>query len=52
MGETRNVGVARQLAEEENELVDCTDGMDVMDVDELENEIEEEYVWVFNDDCH
>ena len=52
MGETRNVGVARQLAEEENELVDCADGMDVMDVDELENEIEEEYVWVFHDDEH
>ena len=30
MEETRNVGVARQSAEEENELVDCADGMDVI----------------------
>ena len=28
MEETRNVGVARQSAEENNELVDCADGMD------------------------
>merc|ERR1719361_2658533 len=80
MGETRNVGVARQSAEEENELVDCADGMDVIGQtrfsleqmaeleerfqvpeieisvveipDELENTIEEEYVWVFHDDVH
>ena len=30
MGETRNVGVARQSAEENNELVDCADGMNAI----------------------
>ena len=72
MEETRNVGGARQSAEEENELVDCADGMDAIGQtrfsleqiaelenrfqvyipDELENTIEEEYVWVFHDDVH
>ena len=72
MEETRNVGVARQSEEDENELVDCADGMDVIGQtrfsleqiaelenrfqvyipDELENTIEEEYVWVFHDDEH
>ena len=72
MGETRNVGVARQSAEENNELVDCADSMNAIGQtrfsleqiaelenrfqvyipDELENTIEEEYVWVFHDDVH
>ena len=30
MEETRLVGVARQSTEEENELVDCADGMDAI----------------------
>ena len=74
------VGVAKQSAEEKNELVDCADGTDVIGrtkfsleqmaelderfqvpeieisvveiPDELENTIEEEYVWVFHDDVH
>jgi len=68
----RKVGVAKQSEEEKNELVDCADGMDVIGQtrfsleqmaeledrfqvyipDELENTIEEEYVWVFHDDEH
>ena len=80
MGETRNVGLARQSAEEKNEIIDCFDGMgfvgqtkfsleqmaelderfqvpeieiSVVEIpDELENTIEEEYVWVFHDDEH
>ena len=72
MEETRNVGVARQSEEDENELVDCADGMDAIGQtrfsleqiaelenrfqvyipDELENTIEEEYVWVFHDAEH
>ena len=72
MEETRNVGVARQSEEDENELVDCADGMDAIGQtrfsleqiaelenrfqvyipDELENKMEEEYVWVFHDDEH
>ena len=69
----RKVGVAKQSEEEKNELVDCADGMDVIGQtrfspeqiaeledrfqqvyipDELENKIEEEYVWVFHDDEH
>ena len=80
MGETRNVGLARQSAEEKNEIIDCFDGMgfigqtkfsleqmaelderfqvpeieiSVVEIpDELENTIEEEYVWVFHDDVH
>ena len=74
------VGVAKQSEEEKNELVDCADGMyaigqtrfsleqmaelderfqvpeieiSVVEIpDELENTIEEEYVWVFHDDVH
>ena len=30
MEETRNVGVARQSEEDENELVDCADGMNAI----------------------